>query len=306
MIICPAINRRQAVEDRVLGSSASSLDAACRLKEKFGAQRWIPAAEPASWQPPQPREEPGGGGEHHVPAVATLPDFYSLQQSGGTLCSSSHALLLPTPRTRTAAGFDVFLSHAGPDKDKAAQLRNMLEGLGLTVFLDKDMRPGVAADAAMLSAANVAHVGLTLFSKEFAEREWPLRELKIFAARGSLLPALVPPLTYEAWKDCLGRAPLTDYVRLAALRTVMMIGSDRDVLTWQHKVCLGVVRVLVLKVRGGLPDRAWAGELRMRVQTAAERVVKFTELTVRETTALRAEASALALPWPSPPPFPNF
>ena len=182
----------------------------------------------------------------------------------------------------------MFLSHAGPVKPQAEQLRDMLQGLGLTVFLDKNMRPGDPGDETMLRNANGAHVGLTLFSPEFAEREWPLRELEIFADRGSLLPALVPPLEYEAWKECLGKAGVAEDVRHAALRTVMMIGSDRELLAWQQKVCLGVIRRLVAKaVSPNLPNRAWAGE------AAAERVADFSTLTNGAVKELRGEARFL-------------
>jgi hypothetical protein len=190
----------------------------------------------------------------------------------------------------------VFISHAGPDKPQAEQLRDMLQKLGLTVFLDKYMRPGDPGDETMLGAANGAHVGLTLFSPDFAVREWPLRELEIFAGRGSLLPALVPPLTYEAWKECLSKADVSEDVRTKALRTVMTIGSDRELLARQHKVCLGVVRALVAKLRRpGLPDRAWAGELKVRVKKAAERVADFSKLTNEDVKELREEAGFLGV-----------
>jgi hypothetical protein len=205
----------------------------------------------------------------------------------------------PTPRRRpTLTGpYHVFIGHAGPVKPQAEQLRHMLHrDLGLTVFLDKYMRPGVAADAAILGAAHGAHVGLTLFSEEFADRKWPLRELSIFARRRNLLPALVPPLTYEEWEDCLGEVELSKGVRAAALRTVMVTGSDQELLAWQHKVCLAVVRALVAKVRGGLPDRAWAGELRVRVKDAVRRMCEsrsFTHLTLGDILELQEEWGAL-------------
>ena len=189
---------------------------------------------------------------------------------------------------------DVFLSHAGPDKPLAEQLRDMLQGLGLTVFLDKYMHPGDPGDETMLRNATGAHVGLTLFSPEFAERKWPLRKLEIFADRRSLLPALVPPLEYEEWEGHLQQAAVTDDVRTAASRTVMVKGSDQELLAWQHKVCLGVVRALVAKaVTPDLRNRAWAGELKRRVKTAARRVAKLRKLTADDVDELKDEASAL-------------
>ena len=201
------------------------------------------------------------------------------------------------------AGFDVFLSHAGWTKPLADHLCDMLQHqLGLAVFLDKYMAVGGPEDDTVLGAANSAHVGLVLFSQEVSERAWPLRELGIFASQGSLLPALVPPLSYEDWTACLGRADVAESVRRAALRTVMMISEYGELLEWKHRVCLGVVRALVAKaVSRGLPNEAWAGEFRVRVKVAAERLSKFSKLTVAASEELREKALALAMLRPSPP-----
>ena len=49
--------------------------------------------------------------------------------------------------TRTAAGPDVFVSHADPAKPLAEQLRDMLRGQsGLAVFMNKYVRPGDPGD----------------------------------------------------------------------------------------------------------------------------------------------------------------
>jgi hypothetical protein len=211
----------------------------------------------------------------------------------------SAAPLTPAP------GPDVFVSHAGPNKALAEQLRGVLSAqLKLEVFLDKCMPPGGAADEAMLSAARGAHVGLALFSREFAEREWPLRELGIFAASRSLVPALVPPLSYEGWKECLSKASVTDDVRAAALRTTMVVVRDAsELLTWQQKVCLAVVRALVAKAkRSDLPNLAWVGAFRSRVKAAAQTMCDSkhltTHLTMGEMDDLREESGALVVnPW---------
>ena len=66
-----------------------------------------------------------------------------------------HALSSPSPLLRTPllAGFDVFISHAGPQKPLATELHDMLRNqLGLSVFLDKGMAAGDAADDTMLQA----------------------------------------------------------------------------------------------------------------------------------------------------------
>ena len=74
---------------------------------------------------------------------------------------------------------------------------------------------------------------------------------------------------------------------------MMVRGSVEEMLTWKQRVCLAVVGALVDKARAGLPDRAWAGELKLRIKAAAERVAKFTTLTVGETETLRDEARYL-------------
>ena len=203
----------------------------------------------------------------------------------------------------------MFVSHAGPSKPLAEELHDMLHNqLGLTVFLDKYMAAGDAADRRMLSNARGAHVGLALFSREFAQRDWPLTELEIFAGRGSLLPALVPPLSYEAWKDCiqtakLQEASLDEDVRNAAQRTVMVTGSEAETLAWKQRVCYAVVRALVAKARAKLPDQEWVGAFRPRVRAAVTTAVdQFDRLTVREVRELQAEAAQIPLRFSPPPP----
>jgi hypothetical protein len=193
----------------------------------------------------------------------------------------------------------VFVSHAGPDKALAELVRDVLsDQLKLDVFLDKRMRPGGAADEAMLSAADGAHVGLALFSREFAEREWPLLELNIFVANGSLMPALVPPLSYDEWKVCITKASVADGVRVAALRTTMVSVCDaRELPAWQQKVCLAVVRALVAKARrADLPNLEWVGAFRSRVKAAARLMCEskhFTHLTRGDIWDLQEESRAL-------------
>jgi hypothetical protein len=195
------------------------------------------------------------------------------------------------------AGFDVFISHAGPQKPLATELHNMLKHeLGLTVFLDKRMSAGDAADDTMLLAARGARVGLALFSRDFAAREWPLRELKIFVDQGSLLPALVPPLPYEDWKKLiqkatLPQASLSERVRKAAQRTVMVTGSSEDMLTWRQRVCCAVVGALVDNARADLPGR----KFRRRVKAAADLVRQFSKLTTEDTRELESEAAQIRL-----------
>ena len=199
------------------------------------------------------------------------------------------------PPSPALSGYDVFISHAGDDKPKAEQLRDMLQRLGLTAFLDKYMSPGEPGDETMLRAARGAHVGLTLFSPAFAEREWPLRELEIFAGQDSLLPALVPPLSQTDWTRFLDKAEVTDKVRHAASRTVMVKGREPEMLVWQHKVCLGVVRRLVAKARRpDLCNRAGAGELRVRAMKASRLVAEFDMLMIGDVRELRKDAAALA------------
>jgi hypothetical protein len=54
------------------------------------------------------------------------------------------------------------------------------------------MCPGDAAAAKMLDAAAAAPVGLAIYSREYFDRVWPLRELRILVEQKKLLPVLTP------------------------------------------------------------------------------------------------------------------
>lgn len=95
--------------------------------------------------------------------------------------------------------YDVFVSHAGPDKLSIAEpLHNQLKRFGLHSFLDIDMKcSDDDASAQMLEAMAEAKIGVFILSPEFAERRWTMKELRKFLERietekKHVRPALLP------------------------------------------------------------------------------------------------------------------
>jgi hypothetical protein len=145
----------------------------------------------------------------------------------------------------------------------------------------------------MVASAHGAHVGLVLLSPEFAGRKWPMRELQIFWERGTLVPALVPPLTYEQAEKALRASELVPAeVTVGTLRTTMLTGTAGELERWKDGVLLAVVRALVHHVVK-LPNRTWVGMLCTRTIAAAESVAKLPLLTKHETDKLTAEVANL-------------
>jgi len=87
-----------------------------------------------------------------------------------------------------APDYDVFLSHAGTEKQGIVSfIYKYLTNAKLEVFVDyddkKSLRPADHAPTKMEQAAWTAPVGLFVLSKEFLQRKWPVKELRIFLER---------------------------------------------------------------------------------------------------------------------------
>jgi hypothetical protein len=73
--------------------------------------------------------------------------------------------------------------------------------LGRTAQIE--LLPGGAADEAMLDAANKAPVGIAVFSPEYFQKKWPMRELEILVTRGVMLPVVFRFEGHEQFVDAL-------------------------------------------------------------------------------------------------------
>ena len=81
--------------------------------------------------------------------------------------------------------YHVFLSHAGTEKRGIVSIINgKLKEADLNVFVDyESLDSGDHAPTEMENAAWTAQVGLFVLSKDFFQRDWPERELRIFLER---------------------------------------------------------------------------------------------------------------------------
>lgn len=97
--------------------------------------------------------------------------------------------------------YNVFISHAGPDKQNIAiPLYKLLRKRNIHAFVDKEeLYPGDDGEIEMHNAMNAAPIGVFILSPEFVAREWPMRELICFQTRekeareqGLPVPILIP------------------------------------------------------------------------------------------------------------------
>jgi len=108
--------------------------------------------------------------------------------------------------SEAGAAYDVFVSHAGPQKrEVVSYLVGALKRKGLRVFVDfESLQLGDHAPTAMEDAARTTPVGVFVLSPDFFAHEWPVKELRIFLERAvrSQQVRLVPYFFgVRAWDD---------------------------------------------------------------------------------------------------------
>ena len=192
------------------------------------------------------------------------------------------------PCVRAAPGgisdweYEVFISHAGEDKELARNLAFFMGIVGIRAFVDQnDLRGAMKADACMLGQARSAPVGLAILSPEFFSKTWPMRELEILMERDSLLPMLtsrLPRFTHEAFVQCVRQSqylPQGDREGFAqrVTRITHMGNGECDQLL-QQEVCWAVVRLLVESICPRLRDSVFTAKVLDRVQKAAKLIAE--------------------------------
>ncbi len=127
--------------------------------------------------------------------------------------SERSALPFPTAASATNRPYDVFISHAGEDKeDIAIPLYQELSRAdrGILPFLDEeDLRVGDAIEPKILEAMDQSLVGIFLLSPDFIAKKWPMKELDYFLARkhqassvNGYQPTLIPVFYRLSVDDC--------------------------------------------------------------------------------------------------------
>lgn len=204
--------------------------------------------------------------------------------------------------------YDVFVSHAGEDKEFALMLRETFKEIGLRAFVDEaDLEGGAAADLRMLRAVKEAPVGLALMSKPFFRKAWPMRELGIIVGAATLLPVLYM-ISHEEAKEALSVSPLGNaadpdawkefvngVMRTTALRNPST-GTGR--LPFRQLIVFSAVGLCVSTVgsRANVANKVPVYKYAKRLEAAASQITKnFGKLTNDEARKARHWSSEMGI-----------
>lgn len=106
---------------------------------------------------------------------------------------------------------DIFISYSSEDRKRAAQLAGLLDGLGWTVWWDRQIIIGQAFDHAIERELDNANSVIVLWSKHSVASEWVKNEAAVAAERGVLLPALLEDVQLPLEFRRKQTADLTDW-----------------------------------------------------------------------------------------------
>jgi TIR domain-containing protein len=104
---------------------------------------------------------------------------------------------------------DVFISYAKGDRPHAAELASALEVNGWSVWWDRDIPPGRTFDEVIEEALTQTRSVVVLWSAESVKSRWVRTEASAAAERGTLVPALIEPVTIPLEFRRLEAADLT-------------------------------------------------------------------------------------------------
>jgi hypothetical protein len=168
-------------------------------------------------------------------------------------------------------------------------LEDDLKRLGFSSFVDRNaLRPGDKADVKMQNSAEKAAIGLVLVNKDFVERHWPMKELKIIVEMDTLLPIIVGMSHTEfeeAWQASDIASQLDEEFFNKVRRTTCIVHKEGWEGDLRQRACLAVTRVFIEKVCYNLPDTRASGRHIMRALRAAEQLKRpssFRDLTKRD------------------------
>jgi hypothetical protein len=184
-------------------------------------------------------------------------------------------LINPAYLTAHTWDYEVFISHAGTLKDLARELESDLKGMGFRVFVDINaLRPGDKANDRIVGSAQRAPIGLVLINKDFLERGWPMRELRIIVEADTFLPVILDMSHSEfeaAWRASELTSQFDEQFFQTVSRTTFLV---EEVEEWRGKfrqrVCFSVARMFVKKVCSSLEDKMSSVKYLRRALKAAE------------------------------------
>jgi hypothetical protein len=105
----------------------------------------------------------------------------------------------------------VFISYAKGDRPRAAELASALEVNGWSVWWDRDIPPGRTFDEVIEEALAHTRSVVVLWSAESVKSRWVRTEASAAAERGTLVPALIEPVTIPLEFRRLEAADLTSW-----------------------------------------------------------------------------------------------
>ncbi|XP_057852035.2 disease resistance protein RUN1 isoform X2 [Cryptomeria japonica] len=132
----------------------------------------------------------------------------SVASASTTICQSQNELtdafqgMAPYPLSSgiKKPPYDIFINHRGPDVKKtlATTLYNILNGMGLRVFLDsEELELGDSLPKELEEAMRSASLHLAIFSKNYAQSPWCLAELSFMLKTGTQ----IVPVFYHIQPD---------------------------------------------------------------------------------------------------------
>ncbi len=200
--------------------------------------------------------------------------------------------------------YDVFLSYARVDTDRARQIKDLLEGLGLTVFFDTegldggDVFPDVLDQAVKTSGAVVG-----VWSKHALSRPWVKIECDIGKTRGVLVPLQIEQIAdldrpaafwniqFADLSDFSGDANHTGWLRF--LRSLARTLDRPDLLERESAAQAATPDSQDASVRDELAAlHAEMADMRSAKESATAAPVKHVEITKTAPTPPRSKA-----PW---------
>lgn len=123
-----------------------------------------------------------------------------------------------TADAEVALAYDVFISHAGEDKDEFVRpLARELEGLGFRVWYDEfQLKVGDSLRRSIDRGLVNSRYGVVVLSSAFFEKNWPQYELDGLVAREASGSKVVLPIWHKVSKDQVMSysPPLADKVAL--------------------------------------------------------------------------------------------
>ncbi len=139
----------------------------------------------------------------------------------------------------------MFLSYAREDQDAVLELARAIETTGFTVFLDRDIRPGMSYEDIIETKLNDARCVVVVWSQASVASRWVRAEAETGATRGVLVPILIEdvrvPLPFRGLEtvDLVGWPVQSNVLGVQRLMKALdsnfgSRGDDR----WQQTQCL--------------------------------------------------------------------